>query len=55
MVEYLGQIGNNQHKVLPTNGFNKKSYPLPRDIIARTLAHMKDRDSTSFNGCTKDR
>ncbi|MEH6891372.1 hypothetical protein V7024_17055 [Bacillus sp. JJ864] len=41
MVEYLGQIGNNQHKVLPTNGFNKKSYPLPRDIIARTLAHMK--------------
>lgn len=41
MVEYLGKIGNNQHKVLPTNGFNKKSYPLPRDIIARTLAHMK--------------
>lgn len=41
MVEYLGQIGTNQHKVLPTNGFNKKSYPLPRDIIARTLAHMK--------------
>lgn len=42
MVEYLGQIGNNQHIVLPTNGFNKKSYPLPRDIIARTLAHMKE-------------
>ena len=42
MVDYLGQIGNNQHTVLPTNGFNKKSYPLPRDIIARTLAHMKD-------------
>ena len=42
MVEYLGQIGNNQHTVLPTNGFNKKSYPLPRDIIARTLAHMKE-------------
>lgn len=43
MVEYyLGQIGKNQHTVLPTNGFNKKSYPLPRDIIARTLAHMKD-------------
>jgi hypothetical protein len=41
MVEYLGQIGNNQHKVLPTNGFNKKNYPLPRDIIARTLAHME--------------
>ncbi|MEG0471078.1 MAG: HEAT repeat domain-containing protein [Solibacillus sp.] len=42
MVEYLGQIGNNQHIELPTNGFNKKSYPLPRDIIARTLAHMKE-------------
>lgn len=41
MVNYLGQIGNNQYTVLPTNGFNKKSYPLPRDIIARTLAHMK--------------
>jgi hypothetical protein len=40
MVEYLGQIGNNQHKKLPMNDFNKKSYPLPRDIIARTLAHM---------------
>lgn len=43
MVGYLGQIGNNQHTVLPTNGFNKKSYPLPRDIIARILAHM-DKD-----------
>lgn len=42
MVEYLGQLGNNQHTELPTNGFNKKSYPLPRDIIARTLAHMKE-------------
>ncbi|PEL82701.1 HEAT repeat domain-containing protein [Bacillus wiedmannii] len=42
MIEYLGQIGNNQHTILPTNGFNKKSYPLPRDIIARTLAHMKE-------------
>lgn len=42
MVEYLGQIGNNQHTELPTNGFNKKGYPLPRDIIARTLAHMKE-------------
>lgn len=40
MVEYLGKIGNNQYKVLPTNNFNKNSYPLPRDIIARTLAHM---------------
>ena len=40
MVHYLGQIGNNQHYSLPTKTFNKNSYPLPRDIIARTLAHM---------------
>lgn len=40
MVHYLGQIGNNQHQALPTKAFNKNSYPLPRDIIARTLAHM---------------
>ncbi|WP_042348436.1 hypothetical protein [Bacillus massiliigorillae] len=42
MVEYLGGINNNQHTALPTKGFNKKSYPLPRDIIARTLANMKE-------------
>jgi HEAT repeat protein len=42
MVEYLGKIGNNQHTVLPAKSFNKTSYPLPRDIIARTLAHMKE-------------
>lgn len=39
MIEYLGKIGNNQHT---TNGFNKKSYPLQRDIIARTLGQMKE-------------
>lgn len=42
MVKYLGMIGKNQHKKLPTNGFNKTSYPLPRDIIARALAHMNE-------------
>jgi hypothetical protein len=40
MVKYLGLIGNNQYKELPNKEFDKKSYPLPRDIIARTLAHM---------------
>lgn len=40
MVNYLGVIGNNQYKGLPDKEFNKKSYPLPRDVIARTLAHM---------------
>lgn len=40
MVDYLGVIGKNQYKELPNKKFNKKSYPLPRDIVARTLAHM---------------
>jgi len=40
MVDYLGVIGKNQYKELPDKKFNKKSYPLPRDIIARTLTHM---------------
>lgn len=33
----LGQIGNNQEKTLPGKYFNKKSYPLVRDMAARTL------------------
>lgn len=40
IVNYLGIIGVNQYKELSDKKFNKKSYPLPRDIIARTLAHM---------------
>jgi len=40
MIKYLGKIGKNQHRQLPEKEFEKKSYPLPRDLIARTLAHM---------------
>ncbi len=40
MINYLGRIGNNQHKKLPGKISAKKSYPLPRDIIARTLGKM---------------
>ncbi|MCC0647080.1 HEAT repeat domain-containing protein [Clostridioides sp. ZZV15-6598] len=40
MIKYLGIIGNNQHKCLPDRVSKKKSYPLARDIIARSLARM---------------
>lgn len=40
MVEYLGRIGNNQYRKLPNRVSKKVSYPLPRDIIARSLARM---------------
>ena len=40
MTEYLGIIGNNQYEKLPKKISSKKSYPLPRDIIARTLSKM---------------
>ena len=31
------QVGGNQQQTLPLRGFYKKSYPLPRDIAARTM------------------
>lgn len=40
MIQYLGRIGNNQYSDLPERPSSKKSYPLPRDIIARTLGKM---------------
>lgn len=40
MINYLGKIGTNQHKQLPPIVSAKKSYPLPRDIIARSLGRM---------------
>lgn len=40
MCQYLGMIGTNQYKTIPARSSLKKSYPLPRDIIARSLANI---------------
>ncbi|MDR2967260.1 MAG: HEAT repeat domain-containing protein [Methanobacteriaceae archaeon] len=40
IIDILGKIGNNQEKELPKKYFNKKSFPLPRDLAGRTLAKM---------------
>ena len=40
MVPFLGRIGKNQYQTPPARASQKKSYPLPRDIIARSLARM---------------
>lgn len=40
MLPYLGIIPNKQYTSLPDRGSKKKSFPLPRDIIARTIGRM---------------
>jgi HEAT repeat protein len=40
LIDLLGKIGNNQEKELPKKYFNKKSFPLPRDLAGRTLAKI---------------
>lgn len=42
MCNYLGKIGSNQHTTVPDAVSLKKSFPLPRDIIARTLSRMNE-------------
>jgi len=37
LIKLLGKIGNNQEIELPTKYFNKKSFPLARDMAARTI------------------
>ena len=40
MIPYVGKIGGNQYHDIAQKVSMKKSYPLPRDIIARTMAKM---------------
>lgn len=42
IVKHLGEIGSNQYvkEKLPLFGILKKTYPLPRDVLARTLGKM---------------
>ncbi|MDR3343777.1 MAG: hypothetical protein LBT14_13560 [Treponema sp.] len=40
LLPLVGTIGNNQHKKIEIIDLDKKSYPLPRDIIARILIRI---------------
>jgi hypothetical protein len=40
MFKYIGKIEKNQHQTLPDKLFKKWSYPLPRDIIIRTIVKI---------------
>ena len=43
LINYIGVIGKNRHKKLPKEIFKKWSYPLPRDIVIRTIVKMDQR------------
>ncbi len=40
MLKYVGKIGSNQYQELPSEIFQKWNFPLPRDIIIRSIIRM---------------
>lgn len=40
LIPLLGCVGSNQHKAIHPEKFKKKSFPLPRDIVARTIIRI---------------
>lgn len=50
LISLLGKIGNNQERDLPKKYFDKKSFPLARDIAARTLVKI---GKPAISGLTK--
>lgn len=40
MIGYLAKVGDNRYNKVPKEVSKKKSFPLPRDLVARTLGNM---------------
>ncbi len=40
MLKYVGKIGGNQYQDLPSEIFRKWNYPLPRDVMIRSIIRM---------------
>ncbi len=54
MIGCIGHIGNNQYRVPPDKVSAKKSFPLPRDIIARSLGRMDISVFPALQRCLKE-